>query len=80
MEKNEHDIEVWSRDDLRSALGEGFHTAFRKAVDGHGSAEIHYAITKMPRKVWGDVLDFVLAGLPQERFIVEKSRRKTKST
>jgi len=78
MEKNEHDIEVWSRDDLRSALGAGFHTAFRKAVDGHRSAEIHHAITKMPAKVWGDVLDFVLLCLPQERFIVEKSRRRKK--
>lgn len=47
------------KEDIKSLLGEGFHTAFRKAVDGHQSAKIHDLITEMPNLEWANVIDFV---------------------
>jgi hypothetical protein len=72
------EVQTWTRDDLRSALGEGFHAAFRKAVDGHGSAEMWRLIDAMPDRQWRNVLDFVLLCLPQERFIVATARKPRK--
>jgi hypothetical protein len=53
--------------DLCSFLGEGFHTAFRKAYpDGPLSHEIWKLIARMPRDQWHAVLDFVAAPLALE--------------
>jgi hypothetical protein len=40
-------------------LAEGFHTAFRKAVDHPYASVIHKLISDMPREDWGAVIDFV---------------------
>ncbi len=45
---------------FESVLGESFHTAFRKGVEGGGSAEIHQMISAMPSEKWGDVLAYVV--------------------
>lgn len=57
------------RDTLRSLLGEGFHTAFRKAVDTATAAQIHRLIAGMPLEHWEAVLSFVADGFPSEVFV-----------
>lgn len=68
--------ERWTRDDLRSALGEGFHAAFRKAIDGHRSSDVWRIIDQMPDKEYRKVLDFVLSGLPDGEFVVSAAKGK----
>ncbi len=49
--------------ELRSMLGEGFHTAFRKAIDGPGAMPIHHLISDMDDEDWGRVISFVAGPL-----------------
>lgn len=46
-------------DTFVSMLGEGFHTAFRKAVDTRQAAAVHRLITEMPPADWAAVVEFV---------------------
>lgn len=46
-------------EDLRSMMSEGFHTAFRKAVDHPYATVIHKLIRDMPGEDWTAILDFV---------------------
>ena len=55
-------IEV-SRDDLADYLGEGIHTAFRKACDCREGVQIHRLIDEMPPDKWANVIDFVVDAL-----------------
>ena len=48
-----------TKDELRSFLGEGFHTAFRKAADSDEANTIWHLIQKMDPDEWHAVLDFV---------------------
>lgn len=50
------------RDEFRSMLGEGFHTAFRKATDCDQAHPIWTLINQMPSGDWGAVLEFVTYG------------------
>lgn len=50
-------------DDLRAALGEGFHTAFRKAADSAEATVIHRLIGDMQPEEWSAVIDFVTNGV-----------------
>ncbi len=52
-----------TRDNLRSLLGEGFHTAFRKAVDSKKAVEIHRMISEFDDEEWAQVVEFVAHGL-----------------
>lgn len=45
--------------DIRSMLAEGFHTAFRKAIDHPYATVIHKLITDLPGEEWSAILDFV---------------------
>lgn len=45
--------------DIRSMLGEGFHTGFRKAVDHPYATTIWQLIKDLPGEDWSAVLDFV---------------------
>lgn len=45
--------------DIRSVIGEGFHTAFRKAVDHPYATVIHKLIGDLPDEDWSAVIDFV---------------------
>lgn len=47
------------REEIKSNMGEGFHTAFRKAIDGHDSHIIWQKINDLPADVWGYAIDFV---------------------
>ena len=49
-------IEEW----LYDVLGEGFHTAFRKATDSAEGTAIWQAINDMDEQEWEDVLKFVI--------------------
>jgi hypothetical protein len=49
--------------DIRSMLGEGFHTAFRKAVDHPYATVIHKLIRELPDGDYGAVVDFVAGPL-----------------
>lgn len=49
--------------ELRSVLGEGFHTAFRKATDDPLAFPIHRLIAQLGDGEFTAVLDFVIEGL-----------------
>ena len=51
-----------SKSDLRSMIGEGFHTAFRKGTDCPEAMQIHRLISDMAGDEWRNVLDFVMSG------------------
>lgn len=51
-----------TRDEFKSMLGEGFHTAFRKATDDSHAAEAWRQIREMAPGAWGSVLEFVTYG------------------
>ena len=53
-----------TRGDLGALLGEGFHTAFRKATDCEEAWPIHQLIDKMPAADWHSGIEFVLDCLP----------------
>jgi hypothetical protein len=46
-------------DEIVSFLGEGFHTAWRKAVDCPEAVVIHRLIKDMDPEVWGAVIHYV---------------------
>lgn len=46
-----------TKEELRSLIGEGFHTMLRKGIDGHGSAELWKYINDMPEGEWRGMLD-----------------------
>lgn len=46
--------------DIRSMLAEGFHTAFRKAVDHPYAVVIRHLIKDLPPEDWTAVLDFAI--------------------
>lgn len=48
---------------LRSLLGEGFHTAFRKATDAPLAMPIHRLLSELDSDDWDAVLSFVMDGL-----------------
>lgn len=48
---------TFTKDDLRSLIGEGFHTMLRKGIDGHGSGELWKKIFDMPDDLWVAALD-----------------------
>jgi hypothetical protein len=52
-----------TRDELAAHLGEGFHTAFRKAADCSQAMRIHELIDDMPPNQWAAVIDFVTDAL-----------------
>lgn len=45
--------------ELTSMLSEGFHTAFRKAIDGPDAMPIHRLIGNMRPEDWSAVISFV---------------------
>jgi len=48
-----------TEEDIRSMIGEGFHTAFRKAVDSPESVVIHKLIKDMDPQEWSAIVSFV---------------------
>lgn len=46
------------KEDLRSVIGEGFHTMLRKGIDGNGSCELHRYICEMGDDDWAEMLDY----------------------
>lgn len=50
---------VEDKDFIRSMLAEGFHTAFRKAVNSPRADQIWDLIKAMPSDQWGSVISFV---------------------
>jgi len=52
-----------TEESLRSALGEGMHTAFRKAGDSARSHQIWKLINDMPGDEWAAIVDFVASGV-----------------
>jgi len=62
--------DLFEDDELENFLGEGFHTAFRKAVDSKEADRIWHAINDLPSEEWSAVLYFVaepLLEIIQER-------------
>lgn len=51
-----------TRDEFVEILGEGIHTAFRKATDCEQAHSIWKLIQEMPGKDWESVLNFVASG------------------
>jgi hypothetical protein len=45
---------------LASALGEGIHTAFRKAIDNPQAMRIHRLINEMPDGDWSQLIDWLI--------------------
>ncbi len=63
--------------ELRSMIGEGFHTAFRKGIDSPEAALMWHAIQKMDPLEWAVILEFVtepIWDLLQERGGVAKGK------
>jgi hypothetical protein len=52
-----------TKDELASLLGEGFHTAFRKAADSSEAVAIHKQISALPDVEWARIVEFVAHGL-----------------
>lgn len=50
---------------FKSLLGEGLHTALRKASDHNEARAAWYAIDRLPGEEWNAVLGFVVAGLEE---------------
>lgn len=48
-----------NREDFRSVIGEGFHTAFRKGTDAPQSSKIWNLIKEMDDEEWSAVVAFV---------------------
>lgn len=58
-------------EDLKGFLGEGFHTALRKAVDSGRSDKIWMLIDTMPDEDWDAILTFVARPL-MEAYKIER--------
>lgn len=52
-----------TREELASAVGEGIHTALRKAGRSRHATAAYRAIDEMNDEEWGDVVDFAVDGL-----------------
>lgn len=52
-----------TRDEFVSLLGEGIHTAFRKATDCPQAMPIYRLISEMPNEEWGNVINWLVDGL-----------------
>lgn len=52
-----------TRQDVKIIMGEGFHTAFRKATDSEQATPIWNLISEMPAQDWDNVLSFVVDGM-----------------
>lgn len=50
-------------DEIRELLGEGFHTAFRKATDSPEADAIWKLINELDDDEWASVINFVAAPL-----------------
>jgi len=50
-------------EEARSVLGEGLHTALRRAGSTGHSITAYRAIEAMPEGEWGSILDFVIDGM-----------------
>lgn len=61
-----------TRDDFRSLLGEGLHTAFRKATDCEEADDIWAAINNMDSSDWNAVLSFVVEGFEYGGMVFDK--------
>ena len=48
-----------SKKEVKEVLGEGFHTAFRKAIEGYTANDIWILIKELPDEEWNAILDFV---------------------
>lgn len=51
-----------NRDDFLSMLGEGFHTAFRKAGDSATATQVHRLIGNLAPEEWSSIVEFVADG------------------
>jgi hypothetical protein len=67
---------VLTRSDLQSIIGEGFHTAFRKATDSPIATDIWAAIRALPDDEWRGILAFIMECLPDQEIIIPKRGRK----
>ncbi|MFB0520029.1 MAG: hypothetical protein ACETWD_01210 [Desulfatiglandales bacterium] len=47
------------KETIEDLLGEGFHTAFRKASESKEGNQIWHLIKSLPDEEWGAVIDFV---------------------
>ncbi len=66
-------LKLKDRDELMEFLGEGFHTAFRKAVvDSYRATAVHDHIRNMRSEEWGAVLEFVVGGMELSGVLVWK--------
>lgn len=50
---------TWTATDVANYVGEGFHTAFRKAADSAQADRIHKLITDLPSEEWSGIVRFV---------------------
>lgn len=64
--------------DLRSMVAEGFHTAFRKAVDHPYATVIHKLIRELPPEDWAAVLDFVVRPIVRQLREAQRAAEKKK--
>jgi len=55
--------EKYSKEDIISLLGEGFHTAFRKISQSKEGRQIHSLINKLDNEEWEAILEFVWYGM-----------------
>lgn len=67
------------KEEIISLLGEGFHTAFRKAIpDSDIGDQIWYLIRDLHPEDWGAVLEFVYGGMEHIFTVVTKPRGELK--
>ena len=52
-----------NKKEVKSVLGEGFHTAFRKATVGYTANDIWRLIKELPDEEWNAILEFVYEGI-----------------
>jgi len=51
--------EIEKSEEIKEVLGEGFHTAFRKAVNSKKAYAIWKLIRELSDEEWNDIIDFV---------------------
>ncbi|MGH7743394.1 MAG: hypothetical protein ACREQ5_01035 [Candidatus Dormibacteria bacterium] len=52
-----------TKEEFQDLLGEGMHTAFRKACDCPEGMKIHHLISEMPPECWAEAVEFVASGI-----------------
>lgn len=75
LERTAGNLRVIDKDEMRSVLAEGFHTAFRKGVDTSAAWKVWKAIDTLPNHEYGTAIEWLVEALDSMgyRFVNQRS-------